>query len=172
MSDPAYSRVLRLASTHANHAMYMIVHDLYVYICRCLHVHDCRDSRVLRFSREPCDRWPVPVARCPKARDTGDVGVYLSKWVQKSGALHCVLKEEQAHDESDYFNFMFRMFVLRRYRLEVWQRLVPAIPPAGTPAWPLVLCVFAGAYRAKEKVCPHCKEKSMMSNLTPVHRMF
>ena len=35
------------------------------------------------------------------------------------------------------------MFVVRRYRPEVWQRLVPACPAAGTPAWLNMLSVFA-----------------------------
>ena len=83
------------------------------------------------------------------------MGVHLTMFSQEDGALHCVLVEEKGKCESDYLNFMFRMFVLRRYRLEVWQRLVPSIPPAGTPAWPDMLRSFAAVFGSEEKVFPH-----------------
>ena len=53
---------------------------------------------------------------------------------------------------SDYLNFMFRMFVVRRYTPGVWQRLVPGIPAAGEPRWKLVRHAFAEAYRLKEQI--------------------
>ena len=64
------------------------------------------------------------VVACPRcasiqARDTSDVGVHLTMFSQEDGALHSVLVEEKGKCESDYLNFMFHMFVLHRYRLEV-----------------------------------------------------
>ena len=85
----------------------------------------------------------LETAELKYARDTSDVGVSLKEWVQEDDAQHCVLLAEKGQVESDYLNFMFRMFVVRRYRQEVRQRLVPACPAAGTPAWPKMLRVFA-----------------------------
>ena len=99
-------------------------------------------------------------AVCPRfaateARDTSDVGVMLGMWTQARNALHSVLVVEPPNCNSDYVNFLFRLFVQRRYRQEVWQRLVPAIPPIGTPAWPAIRRAFAILYRKEEKVFPH-----------------
>ena len=90
-----------------------------------------------------------------EARDTSDVGVMLGMWIQADSATHCVLVGESPSCQSDYINFMFRLFVQRRYRLEVWQRLVPAIPPIGAPTWPAIRNAFKSLFRQGEKVFPH-----------------
>ena len=64
-------------------------------------------------------------------------------WSQEENALHSVLVEEQWKVDSDYVSFMMRLFVLRRYRLELWQRLVPALPPSGPPHWKEISRTFA-----------------------------
>ena len=82
------------------------------------------------------------------ARDTSDVGVMLGMWMRNGAhALHCVLVQEPGF-ASDYVNFMFRLFVLRRYRMDVWQRLVPAIPPIGEPK------MVSDTWRFQEPVPP------------------
>ena len=91
------------------------------------------------------------------ARDTSDVGVMLGMWMRNGAhALHCVLVQEPGF-ASDYVNFMFRLFVLRRYRMDVWQRLVPAIPPIGEPKWSAIHGVFKSLFHheKKPKVFPH-----------------
>ena len=66
------------------------------------------------------------------ARDTGDVGSFLPMFNVCEGQ-HCVMEGEKG---GDFRTFLFRMFVLRRYnRMNVWMRLVPSIPPKGTPDW-------------------------------------
>ena len=82
-----------------------------------------------------------------EARDTSDVGSMLGVWRRAGSALHCVMVQESPDCESDYVNFMFRLFVHRRYRLEVWQRLVPAIPPIGAPAWSTLRTTFVPQWR-------------------------
>ena len=100
-------------------------------------------------------RCRLEQAELKYARDTSDVGVMLGMWTQAGSALHCVLVEEPPDCQSDYVNFMFRVFVLRRYRLEVWQRLVPAIPPIGTPTWPAIRSALKSLFRQDKKVFPH-----------------
>ena len=78
----------------------------------------------------------------------------MQKWRRVRGALHCVLVEEKGC-ESDYLNFMFRMFVVRRYRVGVWQRLVPAIPAVGQPSWGRVRNAFKVAYDVEDRIFPH-----------------
>ena len=78
----------------------------------------------------------------------------LGFWIQAGSALHCVLADER-NCKSDYANFVFRLFVLRRYRVEVWQRLVPAIPAAGTPTWSALRSTFKSLFCNEEKVFPH-----------------
>ena len=57
---------------------------------------------------------------------------------------------------------MFRLFVHRRYRLEVWQRLVPAIPPIGAPAWSTLRTTFKSLFRNEDKVFPHQFRPTML----------
>ena len=85
------------------------------------------------------------------------MGKILPMFVRVGGALHSVLVEEEACGEggSDYLHFMFRLFVLRRYRLEVFQRLVPAIPPIGTPSWTEISRLLEDMLAAGEKLFPH-----------------
>ena len=83
------------------------------------------------------------------------MGVMLGMWTKAGSASHCVLVDEPPDCESDYVNFMFRLFVLRRYRPEVWQRLVPAIPPIGTPTWPAIRSALKSMFRQRKKVFPH-----------------
>ena len=93
----------------------------------------------------------VSPSHATQARDTSDVGVELPNWRRVPGALHFVMLHENLLP-SDYLNFMFRMFVVRRYQPRVWQRLVPSIPAAGEPHWKLMLHALAEAYRLEDKI--------------------
>ena len=53
-----------------------------------------------------------------EARDTSDVGVELGKWRRVPAKLHSVMLHE-TDEKSDFVNFVFRMFVVRRYRPSV-----------------------------------------------------
>ena len=61
------------------------------------------------------------------------------------GARHCVLQGEEYAD-SDFLNFVFRLFAVRRYDGPMWRRLVPGIPPVGEPAWDTLQTQFREAY--------------------------
>ena len=88
-----------------------------------------------------------------EARDTSDVGVELGKWRRVPAKLHSVMLHE-TDEKSDFVNFVFRMFVVRRYRPSVWQRLVPGIPAAGVPDWGFVKQAFKEAYEKEDLIFP------------------
>ena len=88
---------------------------------------------------------PASSAKTAKVRDTSDVGVELRNWVRAPGALHCQLVGEEQLS-GDFVNFVFRLFVVRRYHPQTWLRLVPGIPPAGEPDWKSLQYAFREAY--------------------------
>ena len=80
------------------------------------------------------------------------MGVFIT-WFRRDGdAMHFVMKDERG--SGNFLNYMFRMFVLRRYRAEVWQRIAPAIPASGEPSWTQLRDAFADMFAKGEKIFP------------------
>ena len=89
-----------------------------------------------------------------EARDASDVGPELRVWRRAEGAPHFVLDDDvvERHVPSDYVNFIYRLFVMKRYRENVWVRLVPCIPAAGEPSWDKLREAFWDAYGGEAKL--------------------
>ena len=78
--------------------------------------------------------------------------------------MHFIMEGESG---GNFLNYLFRMFVARRYRDGVWQRLVLAIPVSGRPTWAKLRDVFADVFAKGEKLFPGMFRPTTLKSYRP-----